>query len=196
MAHDVPPRGGWLRAIRKALGMSTARSSRAVSASRRRRSRISSVMRRRARSRCEACGASRRRSTAASIYAVVPKKPLAQMRRARALELADRLVRPVAHSMKLEAQGVSAKETAAPAQGTRRRNSARGRARRRAGAESRLSRRRHAAHRRRTQGLIPAHITTRGELDAWEAPHVRGRTIAGTAARECPLAGTAASAHV
>ena len=42
---------------------------------------------------------------------MVPNKPLVQMRRARAQALADQLVRPVAHSMKLEAQGVSDKET-------------------------------------------------------------------------------------
>lgn len=44
-------------------------------------------------------------------YAVVPEKPLAAMRRARALAVADSLTRPVAHSMRLEAQGVSDKET-------------------------------------------------------------------------------------
>ena len=33
------------------------------------------------------------------------------MRRARALVLADALTKPVAHSMKLEAQGISDKET-------------------------------------------------------------------------------------
>lgn len=45
------------------------------------------------------------------VYAIVPGKPLAEMRRQRALALADTLVRPVAHSMTLEAQGVSDRET-------------------------------------------------------------------------------------
>ena len=44
-------------------------------------------------------------------YAIVPEKPLAEMRRARALVLADSLIKPVAHTMELEAQGVSEKET-------------------------------------------------------------------------------------
>ena len=44
-------------------------------------------------------------------YAVVPGKPLAEVRRARAMELAEALTKPVAHSMKLEAQGISDKET-------------------------------------------------------------------------------------
>lgn len=41
------------------------------------------------------------------IYAVVPPKPLADMRRDRARAIAERVVKRTAHSMRLEAQGIS-----------------------------------------------------------------------------------------
>ncbi len=40
------------------------------------------------------------------VYAVVPDKPLEEVRRARALELARKTLARSTHSMKLEAQGV------------------------------------------------------------------------------------------
>ena len=43
-------------------------------------------------------------------YAVVPPKPLAETRRERARALADALIKPVAHSMRLEEQGIDEKE--------------------------------------------------------------------------------------
>ena len=44
------------------------------------------------------------------IYALVPETPLDEMQRARARKIADSLVKPVSHSMKLEAQSVSKRE--------------------------------------------------------------------------------------
>lgn len=44
------------------------------------------------------------------VYAVVPPKPLDAMRRDRAQEIASRQLRHVAHSMKLEDQGISETE--------------------------------------------------------------------------------------
>ncbi len=41
------------------------------------------------------------------IYAVVPEKPLDEMQRERAGKIADSLVKPVSHSMKLEGQSIS-----------------------------------------------------------------------------------------
>ncbi len=110
MANDVPPRGGWLRAIREALGMSTAQLASRLGVAQQAIVNFE---------RNEAAGkitlqSLRRVAQALNcrvVYAVVPNQPLAQMRRARALALADQLVRPVAHSMKLEAQGVSDRET-------------------------------------------------------------------------------------
>jgi predicted DNA-binding mobile mystery protein A len=43
-------------------------------------------------------------------YALVPEKPLDEMQRERARRIADSLVKPVAHSMRLEAQSVSERE--------------------------------------------------------------------------------------
>jgi len=44
------------------------------------------------------------------VYALVPEKSLDDMRRARAGALASTMMKPVAHSMKLEAQALSEKE--------------------------------------------------------------------------------------
>jgi len=44
------------------------------------------------------------------VYALVPEKPLAEIRRDRAREVAEGLVKSSSHSMSLEAQSVSEKE--------------------------------------------------------------------------------------
>lgn len=41
------------------------------------------------------------------VYAVVPPKPLAETRRDRARQLAERVIKRTAHSMRLEGQGIS-----------------------------------------------------------------------------------------
>lgn len=105
-----PPRGGWLRGIRKTLGMTTAQLASRLGVTQQ------SIVNF---ERNEASGAitlqSLKRVAAALdckvIYAVVPPKPLAAQREARALAVADKIVRPVTHTMKLEAQGVSKRET-------------------------------------------------------------------------------------
>ncbi len=110
MANEIPPRGGWLRAIREALGMSAAQLGGRLGITQQAIMNLE---------RSEEAGKislhSLRRVAEALdcrvVYAVVPNKPLAQMQRERALALADTLIRPVAHSMKLEAQGVSETET-------------------------------------------------------------------------------------
>ena len=110
MGGEVPPRGGWLRAIREALGMSTAQIAGRLGVAQQ------SIVKF---ERNEAAGKITLQSlerVAKALgcrvtYAVVPEKPLAEIRRERALALADSLIIPVAHSMKLEAQGVSDKET-------------------------------------------------------------------------------------
>jgi predicted DNA-binding mobile mystery protein A len=110
LATDTAPKGGWLRAIRETLGMTTAQLARRVGVAQQAIAKFE---------RNEAAGKITLESltrVAAALdcqvtYAVVPLKPLAQMRRARALALADALTKPVAHSMKLEAQGISDKET-------------------------------------------------------------------------------------
>ena len=44
------------------------------------------------------------------VYALVPEKPLAEIQRDRARLLAEALMKPVSHSMKLEAQSTSKRE--------------------------------------------------------------------------------------
>ncbi len=110
MANDVPPRGGWLRAIRKALGMSAAQLAGRLGVA---QQAIVNFERNEAAGKITLQSLQRvaQALDCRVVYAVVPNNPLVQMRRARAQALADQLVRPVAHSMKLEAQGVSDKET-------------------------------------------------------------------------------------
>ena len=105
-----PPRGGWLRAIRTALGISSAHLAGRIGIT---QQAIANFERSEAEGKIT-LQSLRRVAEALDchvVYAVVPNKPLAQMRRERALALADTLIRPVAHSMKLEDQGVSDAET-------------------------------------------------------------------------------------
>jgi predicted DNA-binding mobile mystery protein A len=107
---DAAPKGGWLRAIRETLGMTTAQLARRLGVAQQAIAKFE---------RNEAAG----KITLASLarvaealecrvtYAVVPAKPLGEMRRTRALALAASLTKPVAHSMRLEAQGISDRET-------------------------------------------------------------------------------------
>lgn len=44
------------------------------------------------------------------VYALVPEKPLADLQRDRARAVAEAMLKPVSHSMGLEAQSLSAKE--------------------------------------------------------------------------------------
>jgi predicted DNA-binding mobile mystery protein A len=100
------PRQGWLRAIRTALGMTTVQLAKRLQASQ------STVV---AYEQREAAGtitlATLRRAAAALdcelVYALVPRRPLREVVEERAALVARRKLAPVAHSMKLEAQGVS-----------------------------------------------------------------------------------------
>ncbi|MCI3951675.1 MAG: hypothetical protein K0R53_1172 [Burkholderiales bacterium] len=108
-ANDVPPRGGWLRAVREALGMTTAQLAKRLGVAQQTVVKLE---------RNEAAGkitlqSLRRVAEAMNCrvsYAVVPNKPLAETRRERARALADALIKPVAHSMRLEEQGIDDKE--------------------------------------------------------------------------------------
>jgi predicted DNA-binding mobile mystery protein A len=104
------PHGGWLRAIREALGMSAAQLARRMGVS---QQSIAKLERNEATSKITLESLERVAHALGCrvTYAIVPEKPLAKMRRERALVLADSLIKPVAHSMKLEGQSVSEKET-------------------------------------------------------------------------------------
>jgi predicted DNA-binding mobile mystery protein A len=100
------PRQGWLRAIRTALGMTSSQLASRLGTSQ------SSVIEYEKR---EAAGtitlATLRRAAAAMdcelVYAIVPRRPLREMVEEQAIVVARRKLESVAHSMKLEDQGVS-----------------------------------------------------------------------------------------
>jgi predicted DNA-binding mobile mystery protein A len=104
-----PPRHGWVRAVRQALGMTTPQLARKLGATRQavvdleRREALSAVT----------LGALRRAADALDcevVYASVPRTSLREMRMQQALRQAERQLSGVAHSMRLEAQGVAAVE--------------------------------------------------------------------------------------
>ena len=109
METKAPPHGGWLRAIREALGISAAQLARRMGVS---QQSIAKLERNEATSKItlESLERVAHALGCCVTYAIVPEKPLAEMRRERAFSLADSLIKRVAHSMKLEAQGVSDKE--------------------------------------------------------------------------------------
>jgi predicted DNA-binding mobile mystery protein A len=108
-ARFAPPVRGWIKAIREALGMSTAQLAKRL------RVKQPSVV---ALEQSEAKGAielpTLRRVAAALdctlVYALVPNKPLETMVRDRARMFVRRRLEPVAHSMLLENQRVPAKK--------------------------------------------------------------------------------------
>lgn len=109
VAHAQVPRGGWVRAIREALGMSGAQLAARLNVT---RQTIKDL------EHSEATGRITLESLnklAAALgcrvtYALVPDKRLDEMQRDRARMIAESLVKPVSHSMKLEAQSISERE--------------------------------------------------------------------------------------
>lgn len=106
IAHAPPPRNGWIRAVRQALGMSQPQLAARLKLKRQSLNDLE---------KAEAAGKitleSLRRVARALectlTYALVPTKgSIARTRESRAEELADRELERVAHSMTLEAQGL------------------------------------------------------------------------------------------
>ncbi|MGH8864409.1 MAG: mobile mystery protein A [Burkholderiales bacterium] len=105
LSRAQSPRGGWVRAIREALGMSAKQLGARVHVTRQTIENLE---------HSEASGKitveSLNKLAAALgcrvVYALVPQKPLEEMQRDRAREIAESLIKPVAHSMKLEAQAI------------------------------------------------------------------------------------------
>lgn len=105
MANEAP-KVGWLKAIRETLGMTTAQLARRLGVA---PQAIAKFERNEAAGKITLQSLSR---VAAALdcrvtYAVVPGKSLVEMRRARARTLAESLTKSVAHTMKLESQGIS-----------------------------------------------------------------------------------------
>ena len=101
-----PPRRGWIRAIQEALGVTNVQLARRLKLKPQtiedmQHYEVSGTVKLQTlRKLAEALGCR-------VVYAVVPPKPLDEMRRDRAHAIASRQLRPVSHSMKLEAQGIS-----------------------------------------------------------------------------------------
>jgi len=105
----VPP-GGWLRAVREALGITQAQLARRLGIS---RQSLQDFERAEAEGRItlESLERVARALDCRLVYAVVPENgSLDDIRMRRAEAVADRLLKPTSHSMKLEAQGVSERE--------------------------------------------------------------------------------------
>ena len=108
---DAPmPSGGWVRAIREALGMTNVQLAKRLkkrapqTIEDMQKSEVTGTIQLQTlRKLAEALGCR-------VVYAVVPPKPLSEMRRDRARAVARRRLQAVSHSMKLEAQGVNPKE--------------------------------------------------------------------------------------
>ena len=109
LSRAQSPRGGWVRAIREALGMSGAQLAARLNVTRQTikdlehseatgKITLDSLNKLAAALRCRL------------VYGLVPEKPLEEMQRDRAREIAESLMKPVSHSMKLEAQAIGERE--------------------------------------------------------------------------------------
>ncbi len=109
VAHAQVPRGGWARAVREALGMSAAQLAARLNVT---RQTIRDLEQSEATGKITVDSLNKLASAMGCrvIYALVPEKPLAEMQRERASKIADSLVKPVSHSMKLEAQSISERD--------------------------------------------------------------------------------------
>lgn len=109
LTHTQLPSGGWIRTMREALGMTRVQLAKRINVKPQTLADLEAY---------EATGkitleSLRKLANALGCqltYAVVPSKPLHEMRRDRARTLARRQLERVSHSMKLEAQGVGARE--------------------------------------------------------------------------------------
>lgn len=106
-----PPGGGWVRAIREALGMTQAQLAARLGIS---RQSLQDLERAEANRRITLDSLDRlaKAMDCRLVYALVPEKgSLEDVRARRAQEVADELLKSTEHSMKLESQGVPARES-------------------------------------------------------------------------------------
>ncbi len=104
------PQSGWIRAIREALGMTGTQLARRLGrkasqsvADIQESETLGTIKLNTLREAAEAMGCR-------LVYAIVPIKPIDELRRVRALEVARRTLGPAAHSMRLEEQGLEPTE--------------------------------------------------------------------------------------
>lgn len=106
-----PPGGGWVRAIREALGMTQAQLAARMGIS---RTSLQDLERAESNRRITLDSLDRlaKAMDCRLVYALVPEQgSIDDVRARRAQEVADALLKSTEHSMKLEAQGVSARES-------------------------------------------------------------------------------------
>jgi predicted DNA-binding mobile mystery protein A len=104
--RSARPAGGWIRAIRRALGMSTSALGRRLKLAQQ------SVVQLEENEKTETITLASLRRVAAAldaefVYAIVPRENLRESIQARAREVAAKRVAPIAQSMKLESQGLA-----------------------------------------------------------------------------------------
>ena len=109
LARAPAPRGGWVRAIREALGMSAKQLGTRVRVT---RQTIENFERSEARGKITLDSLNKLAKALGCrvAYALVPEKPLSEIQRDQARAVAEGLLKTASHSMKLEAQSVSEKE--------------------------------------------------------------------------------------
>lgn len=106
---DTPPRGGWTKAIRQALGMSARQLAQRLGIT---RQAVIDLERREKDGRVTVAALTKaaRAMGCELVYAIVPKTNLEEMLRNQARTVAAGRLRRVSHSMALEAQSTSAEE--------------------------------------------------------------------------------------
>jgi predicted DNA-binding mobile mystery protein A len=107
--RGAKPAGGWIRGVRRALGLST------VALGRRLGLAQQSIVQLEANEKTETITLSSLRRVASAldaelVYAIVPRKNLRETITQQALKIAAERISPVAQSMKLESQGLTDKE--------------------------------------------------------------------------------------
>ena len=106
LVDTLPPRRGWIRAIQQALGITNRELARRLHL---KPQSIEDMQEYEAKETIK-LQTLRKLAEALNcrlVYAVIPNKPLEEMRLEQARRVAQRQLNPVAHSMSLEAQGVS-----------------------------------------------------------------------------------------
>lgn len=103
------PRGGWVRAIREALGMSAKQLATRVRVT---RQTVENLERSEADGKITLDSLNKLAKALGCrvVYALVPEKSLDQIQRDRARQIAESLLKPVSHSMKLEAQSIGERQ--------------------------------------------------------------------------------------
>ncbi|HEX9674125.1 MAG TPA: mobile mystery protein A [Burkholderiales bacterium] len=109
LSRAQSPRGGWVRAIREALGMSGAQLAARLNVT---RQTIKDLEHSEANGKITLESLNKLATALGCrvVYVLCPEKPLEDMQRDRAREIAESLMKPVSHSMKLEAQAIGERE--------------------------------------------------------------------------------------